>query len=187
MFLCGRSMHLAVVMNVLTYRAAYSFFPNESFENRRIMPFARREIVSENAIKKYTDRGWDLFEGADLTDYWFFDSRSSEFQLGKRWVGDSKTWVIPFDLAEVEKRVAGIKNTLPTPLSCDPLTFNSFSVTSSLSTHDTRLDFNIVSPPFFCNSYTASPEFSIKLKNLIHTSLPPNVHFLDTIPMRYAP
>lgn len=152
-------------MNVLTYRAAYSIFPKESFEKRRTISFEGREITAEEAIEKYIKRGWKFLSG-DILMYsdTYFD-RSSDFHLGKRWIGGPMTWVLPFDVTGVEDRIGTAKTDLPTPLSCDPFTFNSFSVTSS--THSgIKMDFDIVKTPFFHHSYTASPEFSFKLSTL---------------------
>lgn len=152
-------------MNVLTYRAAYSIFPKESFEKRRTISFEGREITAEEAIEKYIKRGWEFLSG-DILMYsdTYFD-RNSDFHLGKRWIGGPMTWVFPFDVTGVEDRIGAAKTDLPTPLSCDPFTFNSFSVTSG--THGgIKMDFDIVNTLFFHHSYTASPEFSFKLSTL---------------------
>lgn len=151
-------------MNVLTYRAAYSVFPKESFEKRRTISFEGREITAEEAIEKYIRRGWKFLSGDDLMYSDTYFDRSSDFHLGKRWIGGPMTWVLPFDVTGVEDRIGAAKTVLPTPLSCDPFTFNSFSVTSS--THGIKMDFDKVNTPFFHHSYTASPEFSFKLSTL---------------------
>lgn len=144
-------------MNVLTYRAAYSFFPRETFDNRRAVP--KQETKALDAIRKYADRGWEFISStlpARLSPH-----KNSELQRRKRWVDDSYTWVLPFDTTGVKGRLGANENSLLTSLSCDPFTINGFDFINDIG--GMKIEFDIFSIPSFHNSYTTNREFGWKL------------------------
>lgn len=169
-------MITAVVMNAITYRAAYSLFPLETFENRRLL-FLRDER-SALAVKKYYARGWeDVPLTVTMPRYAFYRT----CDIGKRWVEDNRTWIIPFDTTDVETRLAvtGAQNL--TSLNIDPFSLNSFSVTFTapgasmdripdyIMPRLARLsiDFDIVTSDFFEGAYTACPELALKMNSIL--------------------
>lgn len=169
-------MITAVVINAITYRAAYSLFPLETFENRRLL-FLRDER-SALAVSKYYARGW---EDVPLTESMPRYAYYRTYNIGKRWVEDNRTWIIPFDTRDVEIRLAvtGVPQNL-TSLNIDPFSLNSFSVTFTAPGVATdripdyimpglarlSIDFDIVKSDFFENVYTTCPELALKMRSI---------------------
>lgn len=152
-------------MNVLTYKAAYSFFPNETFEKRRNVCFAGRDIISPDAIEKYTLRGWPLINDYSLAhDARDAPTKNRTLRLRQRWVGDSDTWIFPFDTAGLESRLGAEVTDLPVPISIDPLSLNSFNIKENIN--GTILDYDTIDRPYFNNRYIGCPEFVVKLTTL---------------------
>ncbi|EJF59016.1 hypothetical protein DICSQDRAFT_89976 [Dichomitus squalens LYAD-421 SS1] len=100
--------HSTCVMNVITYNAAYSLYPHATFARREALIIHEdfHSTNSENALAKYSSRGWRMLArrspllefiatpGNPLyAPWWAIDQR--------RWVCDSRSWVIHFDTTGV--------------------------------------------------------------------------------------
>lgn len=165
-------------MNAITYRAAYSLFPLETFENRQLLLFRVLDEPSAVAVEKYYARGWEDVPPADTMPRYVF---LRTYDIGKRWVKDNRTWTIPFDAGDVETRLAvtGADHTLNS-LNIDPFSLNSFSVTFTApgATMDRipdyimpelaqlSIDFDIVKSTFFEKVYTTCPELASKINSI---------------------
>jgi len=79
-------------MNFITHEKAYSLYPRATFEERRSLTCLFSTISRAKAWTKYTERGWTMLEGVTGED---FHNLNSSLARGPRYVGDSKTWVIP--------------------------------------------------------------------------------------------
>ena len=110
-------------MNVITYRAAYSFFPVLTFERRYVIPCICMEDVEE-LLGKYYDRGWKEPASEELELDTVFQSVAG---LGRRWSNDKSSWVIRFDISEIEDRLHSVSRTVLS-LNVDPFSANSFNV-----------------------------------------------------------
>ncbi|TFK60570.1 hypothetical protein BDN72DRAFT_727575, partial [Pluteus cervinus] len=54
------TLHVACLMNVITHSAAYSFFPDETFERKVAMPTNCTYPVNCALYQKYRSRGWTI-------------------------------------------------------------------------------------------------------------------------------
>ncbi|KLO11401.1 hypothetical protein SCHPADRAFT_831197, partial [Schizopora paradoxa] len=88
------NFHSTVVMNFITHKAAYSLFPNTTFEERLTLFTSNRTIQREQAIHKYAERGWTVVRTLSGFEQ---ENEPTSFRYGKRWVTDNQSWVIPFD------------------------------------------------------------------------------------------
>ncbi|KAI5117825.1 hypothetical protein M0805_003303 [Coniferiporia weirii] len=154
------TFHSTVVLNVITYRAAYSLYPKGSFEERRSLICRAKGQRYEKAIEKYENRGWKM-DTTPITNREQMDLDSS-FRLENRWVGDRKTWVIPFDMSQVRLYINPTHR--PFLLSIDPFTLNSFSVMNGPTDTPIQIDYCLLKPSFFEYRYTACYEFSAMMK-----------------------
>ncbi|KAL1738584.1 hypothetical protein HDZ31DRAFT_50758 [Schizophyllum fasciatum] len=84
--------HSTIVMNVITFRSAYSFFPRSTFVKKIGICFD--EDITQSAAAKYTARGWSLVNELDEAGYY---DMGGETRRGERYVGDSWTWTIDLD------------------------------------------------------------------------------------------
>jgi hypothetical protein len=99
---CGRSRRRPVqsilvgfygsaIMNVITWNRAYCLFPHTTFVERGMCALRTYLRKSEKeAMVKYSQRGWPVLDWSPLP----------ELQAARR-VGDSMTWVIPFETCPV--------------------------------------------------------------------------------------
>ncbi|KAL1711883.1 hypothetical protein EV715DRAFT_278306 [Schizophyllum commune] len=83
------SFHSTIVMNAITFRSAYSFFPRSTFIRKIGICFD--EDTNQTAAAKYTARGWLLLNEVDDTVY---VDMGGETRRAERYVGDSWTWTI---------------------------------------------------------------------------------------------
>ncbi|KDQ51108.1 hypothetical protein JAAARDRAFT_211257 [Jaapia argillacea MUCL 33604] len=126
---CVLNFHCTVVMNVIAYDAAYSFYPVSTFEERRALTsgiIARRQAI---ALGKYSTRGWRI--QASLNPFEQRDGPPPFYLNTVRWVGDRQTWTMALDTTGIE---------LPSPISVssesftwDPVAHNSWILTSNPS------------------------------------------------------
>ncbi|KAI4294440.1 hypothetical protein K525DRAFT_145583, partial [Schizophyllum commune Loenen D] len=86
------SFHSTPVMNAITFRAAYSLFPRNTFNNKAGIIF--RTMHASEPIKKYKDAGYTLNSQCTERHY---RSLGDEFSAYARYVGDKHTWVIDLD------------------------------------------------------------------------------------------
>ncbi|KAL1674007.1 hypothetical protein EV122DRAFT_282430 [Schizophyllum commune] len=84
--------HSTVVMNVITFRSAYSLFPYNTFIRRTGVHFIND--VEDGPIEKYTRQGWRLRRTVTTA---MFESMGREISGAIRYVGDSSTWTIDLD------------------------------------------------------------------------------------------
>ncbi|KAJ7595217.1 hypothetical protein C8J56DRAFT_1114950 [Mycena floridula] len=82
--------HSTVVINVIGHRNAYSLYPNGTFIQRRGLRFMFDE-PSHGAVLKYEQRGWEF---VSVVPFDMTTNKTSYFQNGVRWVGDSQSWKI---------------------------------------------------------------------------------------------
>ncbi|THH04355.1 hypothetical protein EW145_g5587 [Phellinidium pouzarii] len=141
------SFHSTVVMNVITYRAAYSFYPKGTFEEGLMLPCDTREVNHDSGIEKYKARGWTVTHFAAEP---FSDPEEHAFVLGKRWVDDSSSWMILFNDCSRILRHAGIP-TKNIERVVDPITLNSFSLVRNRARGLVEMQFSVVKPGFFQN------------------------------------
>ncbi|KAI5896036.1 uncharacterized protein SCHCODRAFT_02491722 [Schizophyllum commune H4-8] len=87
------NFHSTIVMNVITFRSAYSFFPRSTFIKKIGICFD--EDISQSAAAKYTSRGWSLVNELDEAEYY---ELGGEIRRGERYVGDSWTWTIDLNI-----------------------------------------------------------------------------------------
>jgi hypothetical protein len=88
-------------MNIITFDAAYSFYPVATFEERMAIQIPGSNRL--DVIAKYVKRGWRVYAvfGPEHV------TRSERYLLNeKRWVGDRHCWSIPLDTTGVTPRPA---------------------------------------------------------------------------------
>lgn len=84
-------MSIAVVMNIIGHRTAYSLYPMGTFEERRALQCIIKQTYGvEEALEKYRKRGWEIVD--HVSDHEIVHHRN--FKSGKRWVGDPICWSI---------------------------------------------------------------------------------------------
>lgn len=91
--------HSTCVMNIITFNAAYSFYPVATFEERMAIQIPGSNQL--DAVAKYVQRGWRVYavfgpEHAARPQLFLLDE--------KRWVGDRHCWSIPLDTTGVTPR-----------------------------------------------------------------------------------
>lgn len=106
-------------MNIITFDAAYSFYPVATFEERMAI-----EILGSNrfdVVAKCLKRGWRVYTKFGLDHV----ARSQRFLLNEqRWVGDRHCWSIPLDTTGVTPRP--VLSLSSEPFSWDPSTQNGW-------------------------------------------------------------
>lgn len=103
--LLAKAYLLACVMNLITYDGAYSLYPRSTFEDRESLIMSRNPLRSsqsrDDARLKYMRRGWKMVYGSrELLESQ--DKTSLGFSGITRHIGDSYTWTIPFDSAQID-------------------------------------------------------------------------------------
>ncbi|KAI5827905.1 hypothetical protein K523DRAFT_209916, partial [Schizophyllum commune Tattone D] len=101
--------HSTVVMNIITFRSAYSLFPYNTFICKRGIGFIND--VEDGPIEKYRRRGWRLRSSVPTA---LFEHMGKEVSGNVRYAGDSSTWIIDLDTTS---------SVLP-----DPILFNSWQM-----------------------------------------------------------
>jgi hypothetical protein len=137
-------------MNLISDRAAYSLYPNLTFEQRRSLVCATVGSSQEEARQKYTDRGWTM--ARSVTHAEVFDRRSS-MRTGMRFVGDQHCWTLNLPTTTSD---------IPTLHSSpDPVTTNTWSLDYTLTidvarsvTHRAEMSLHVLQAPFLKWRYT---------------------------------
>ncbi|KAL1738684.1 hypothetical protein HDZ31DRAFT_6557, partial [Schizophyllum fasciatum] len=81
--------HSTIVMNVITFCSAYSFFPRSTFVKKIGICFDKD--ITQSAAAKYTACGWSLVNELDEAGYCDMGGKT---QCREQYVGDSWTWTI---------------------------------------------------------------------------------------------
>ncbi|TDL13693.1 hypothetical protein BD410DRAFT_757508 [Rickenella mellea] len=117
------SFHSTVVMNIISYQAAYCLFAWTTLEDRHGVVVEAKKTRHEAALAKYAARGFHIVSGEEAKCDENHRHRSS-LRFGERWVDDRLTWVIPLDMTNVNLPAP----TLGTPnATFDPVTLNSWT------------------------------------------------------------
>jgi hypothetical protein len=112
----------ATVMNIITFDAAYSFYPNATFEERTSlwMPESQCHEQVQRILAKYSMRGWSII--SDI-----FPHKRQLFRPGVSChVGDKISWTIPLNTDKVRLR-SPLSPTSP-PFTWDPIIQNSWNL-----------------------------------------------------------
>ncbi|KAG1815347.1 hypothetical protein EV424DRAFT_1412293 [Suillus variegatus] len=145
--------HSTCVMNIITFDAAYSFYPIATFEDRSALkiPGSRHR---PDVLAKYIKRGWraySLFRPGDLARPY----ESPFLPNITRWVGDRHCWTVPLDTSGVELR--GALSPSSEQFSWDPSTQSGWTLLtkpSSLANFKVpEMDANLVATTIFRYSY----------------------------------
>ncbi|TDL15040.1 hypothetical protein BD410DRAFT_756773, partial [Rickenella mellea] len=88
------SYHSTLVMNVISYRAAYCLFAWTTLEERCGVIVERKRTRHEAARAKYTARGFHIFSAEEAASA---ETYRSSLRFGDRWVGDHLTCTIPLN------------------------------------------------------------------------------------------
>ncbi|EMD40267.1 hypothetical protein CERSUDRAFT_44125 [Gelatoporia subvermispora B] len=140
--------HSTCVMNVVAYDKAYALYPQATFEERISLVCKREAERQDDALTKYEERGWSMLRvlpnSAD-------DCDDSGFQLGPRFLGDGHSWVIPLDLAGVDRPPRA--SPLSAPLSQDPVAATSWRVGRHLATGMAVIEFDTIQSEVLRYSY----------------------------------
>ncbi|TDL21038.1 hypothetical protein BD410DRAFT_771825 [Rickenella mellea] len=116
--------HSTVVMNAITFRAAYSPFPNLTFEKRASVVIRRSAL--EFVLDKYRNRGYEILNGlpAIFAKYRGKKSRYMAF-FRDRHMDDKLSWVLPLNMDGIEWPTVS-RNT--PQLAFDPFAVNGWTV-----------------------------------------------------------
>ncbi|KZV93101.1 hypothetical protein EXIGLDRAFT_835998 [Exidia glandulosa HHB12029] len=79
-------------MNFITWDRVYSLYPRATLEERRALVTFDKGVRFEEAMLKYTSRGYRI-----ETMLFKEDTTAGAFALGPRWVGDERCWVVKLD------------------------------------------------------------------------------------------
>ncbi|KAF9037199.1 hypothetical protein BJ165DRAFT_1532585 [Panaeolus papilionaceus] len=109
----------------------------------------KRNLAESDTIGKYLSRGYRMIRGLQCQST-RKDSKTY-FNESRRFVGDSKTWVIPLDKDLLE------------PLQ-DPLQINSWELWFNRDERWTsQMSYNLLSSPFLRTSYIAADDVALNL------------------------
>ncbi|KAH8801845.1 hypothetical protein DL96DRAFT_1538138 [Flagelloscypha sp. PMI_526] len=92
--------HSTVVMNIITYKTAISFFPLSSFHFRETLVTSPDRDKGKAGLQKYSVRGWTVIE--NMESYPLDKYRPAEYYSRTRSIGDPHSWMI--HLAPIDKR-----------------------------------------------------------------------------------
>lgn len=121
--------HSTCVMNIITFDAAYSFYPIATFEDRSALkiPGSRHR---PDVLAKYIKRGWraySVLRPGDLAQPY----ESPFLPNVTRWVGDRHCWTVPLDTSGVTPRTALSPSS--EQFSWDPSTQNGWTILTTPS------------------------------------------------------
>ncbi|KAG2123282.1 hypothetical protein DEU56DRAFT_830141 [Suillus clintonianus] len=150
--------HSTCVMNIITFNAAYSFYPIATFEDRSAVkiPGSRHR---PDVLAKYVKRGWrvySVFRPKDIAQPY----KSPFLPNVTRWVGDRHCWTIPLDTSGVGPRTASSPSS--EQFSWDPSTQNGWimktmpAAMKGLSVPD--MDYNPITTTIFRYNYIVPSE-----------------------------
>ncbi|KAI0076957.1 hypothetical protein K474DRAFT_1707755 [Panus rudis PR-1116 ss-1] len=93
--------HSTVVMNAISYRAAYSLYPLATFDERKALVnmYTDLDERKQEALEKYKQRGWEMIEYRDERKY-------PEYTLlfGPRMLDDHRIWTMSLDTTGIPSR-----------------------------------------------------------------------------------
>ncbi|KAG2141376.1 uncharacterized protein EDB93DRAFT_1159358 [Suillus bovinus] len=145
--------HSTCVMNIITFDAAYSFYPIATFEDRSALqiPGSRHR---PDVLAKYIRRGWRVYTLLRPGD--FAQPHESPFLPNvTRWVGDRHCWIVPLDTSGVELRPA--LSPTSRQFSWDPSTQNGWTMLAKRSS-SVEMDSNLVATTMFRYNYIIPSE-----------------------------
>ncbi|EPQ60361.1 hypothetical protein GLOTRDRAFT_31372 [Gloeophyllum trabeum ATCC 11539] len=157
---CILGFHSTIVMNLITYNAAYALYPDATFEKRRAIVMGRMRAERDiQALQKYMRRGWKFqatVPDVPIPDYFRMTMDRS--------VLDSYTWSIPLSLEGVEPpRPLSLTSD---PLTWDPVIFSSFRLQRQHKDDLMYMWYELVSSTVLRFKYlTASEDFLEILRN----------------------
>lgn len=117
------SFHNTCVMNCIAFDAAYSIYPQATFEERVSLGMASRND-REAEFAKYRSRGWQLIFIAPPQEK---RTGGAPFHCGvTRWVRDRHMWIVPLDTSDLQPR----PRLSPTSdyFAWDPMVYNSWKL-----------------------------------------------------------
>jgi hypothetical protein len=85
-------------MNLISSRAAYALYPDATFSRHISLRMTRDRDRDDFARAKYERRGWTYIK--DITHQEITMKScdlGGDFVSRERWVGDKRTWIIPFE------------------------------------------------------------------------------------------
>ncbi|KAG1762103.1 hypothetical protein EV702DRAFT_1166062 [Suillus placidus] len=150
--------HSTCVMNIITFDAAYSFYPIATFEDRSALkiPGSRHR---PDVLSKYIKRGWrvhTVFGPKDLAQPY----ESPFLPNVTRWVGDRHCWTVPLDTSGVKLRTALSPSS--EQFSWDPSTQNGWTMLTKPSTRASlripEMDVNLIATTVFRYNYIVPSE-----------------------------
>ncbi|GJE97278.1 hypothetical protein PsYK624_134940 [Phanerochaete sordida] len=149
--------HSTAVLNVISYSHAYSLYPRATFHHRTALALLPERRLEAPVKAKYESRGYTFIHSVPSlppalpdgvsTDLMLRLSRPREcahcphcaeqrerdrsvaeaFPLGLRWIGDRHSWVLPLDMAGVERATTLPDDVSPAP-SRDPCVVTSWEM-----------------------------------------------------------
>jgi hypothetical protein len=122
-------------MNFIAYDAAYSLFPQPTFEKRETLVIGKNTSETNptiaSALAKYRERGWRIryiLQSTDESAVYHPNTRSAQHDLYGidvyRRVGDASCWVLRLDTTNVRCRT--ILSTTSMHFEWDPVEENTF-------------------------------------------------------------
>lgn len=85
-------------MNIITYKATYSFFLHATFEEKRNLATGSRKYDHSHLLEKYKERRWKPVYRI-LSRHQ--EDIASSFRYEKHWTRDNKTWILPLDVSKL--------------------------------------------------------------------------------------
>jgi len=161
----------AVVMNAITFKAAYSLYPKGTLEDKKmLLTGSPRKFNHKQALEKYVRRGWHAVRSISPDEQ--ADS-SAAFRFGKRWVTDSNSWILPLDTGDLEVS----KHT------ADPFASQSFNLVCNAENLLPEIRFTIIRHDRISELLVSNVEFGEKVLCLLQLFKEGNV---QTSPHAYV-
>lgn len=148
-------------MNIISYNAAYSLYPRATFEERVSLCMSVANSGEIDAIGKYKVRGWRVY--SEILAHQ--EETSPFYLLDTRWLDDDKSWVVPLDMAGVQKRPP-LSTTSP-EFDWDPAVQNSWCLVQDVNT--TMRHYEVKSTVFRYNYMVADETFARELQDWCHS------------------
>lgn len=133
-------------MNFIAFDAAYSLYPQATFEERRALSLSDVTEHDTSALGKYAVRGWSLI--SNIWPHEATTSKSSFHMEATRWVRDDHSWCIPLDTTGVKRRPR--LSPRSDDISWDPVVHNSWSL---IRRDNMLMDYYTLKPTIFRYCY----------------------------------
>ena len=138
--------------NFITDKAAYSLHPRVTFELERNIVL-RGDLNDEADEKRFlTALGWTTAER--------INEASGSLGQGKRYFGDALSWKINFEDGHGFLQ----RSVNEEDVEESKMTRNSFNLVVSTGKRFPEIQFKVLKPVFFKDTYTAAPEVAYKAK-----------------------